>query len=124
MTIHFVFKVTINGFGLMDIHRSRLDVYKELLAQVHMGNCQPTELMRSVNISRDNFNLYKESLMSLGLLREIDEGLGNGGGVQVTERGKMVVGYLELSGSLGPANRLVASPAQPRMCRASEYEEL
>jgi predicted transcriptional regulator len=99
----------------MDICRSRLDVYKELLAQVRMGNCQPAELVCSVNISRDSFNLYRDSLVSLGLLRVVDEGLG--GGVQVTGRGEMVVGYLEFSGSLGVTCRLGVSSAQPSQLR-------
>jgi predicted transcriptional regulator len=81
----------------MSIHRSRFEIYKELLTQVHNGNCQPASLMHSTNISFGDLDLYKETLISLGLLMEVKEGADNGSRTRfhVTEKGESVLEYLE-----------------------------
>ena len=61
----------------MSISRSRFEIFKELLTQVHNGSYQPTRLMHSTNTSFGDLNLYKETLISLGLLMEIEESADN-----------------------------------------------
>ena len=81
----------------MSIHRSRFEIYKELLTQVHNGNCQPASLIHCTNISLDDLDLYKETLISLGLLMEVEEGVDNGSRAMfhVTKKGESVIEYLE-----------------------------
>ena len=70
----------------MSISRSRFEIFKELLTQVHNGSYQPTRLMHSTNTSFGDLNLYKETLISLGLLMEIEESADNRVGPGFTSR--------------------------------------
>ena len=83
----------------MNIQRSRFEIYKELLTQVHNGNCIPTRLMYSVNISWSNLNMYTDSLISQGLLMEVEEGVDNRSRTRfhVTERGERFLEYLGMA---------------------------
>jgi predicted transcriptional regulator len=71
----------------------------ELLTQVHNGNCQPTKLMYSTNISWSNLILYTGSLIAQGLLMEVEEGEDNRSRTRfhITERGERFLEYLGLA---------------------------
>lgn len=71
----------------------------ELLTQVHNGNCIPTRLMHSINISWSNLKEYTDSLIAQGLLEEIEGGMNNRSRTRfhVTERGERFLRYLGLA---------------------------
>ncbi len=84
---------------VMSLKRSKFELYKELLAQVHNGNCQPTRLMYGTNLSWINFNHIMKPLFSQGLLTEV-EGVGdrrNKTRYQITEKGERFLKYLGLA---------------------------
>jgi predicted transcriptional regulator len=83
----------------MSLRRSKFEIYRELLTQTHNGNCQPTRMMYSTNLSWPAFNQVKETLISQGLLSEV-EGSGDKRSrtrYRVTDKGKKFLEYLELA---------------------------
>jgi predicted transcriptional regulator len=83
----------------MSVRRSKFEIYRELLTQVNNGNCQPTRMMYSINLSWIAFNQVKESLISQGLLAEV-EGAGDRRSrtrFMVTDKGEKFLEYLGLA---------------------------
>ena len=83
----------------LSLQRSKFEIYRELLTQVHNGNCQPTRMMFSTNLSWPSFNRVMETLVSQGLLAEA-EGDGDKRSrtrYRVTEKGEKFLEYIELA---------------------------
>jgi predicted transcriptional regulator len=83
----------------MSIKRSRFEIIMELLTQVHNGNCLPTRLMHSTNLSWNTLSMYTDSLVVKGLLVEDDGGGDNRSKTRfhITERGERLLEYLGLT---------------------------
>ena len=66
---------------------------------MHNGNCQPTRMMYSTNLSWPAFNQVKETLISQGLLSEVED-LGDRRSrtrFRVTDKGEKFLEYLGLA---------------------------
>lgn len=77
--------------------RSRLGIYLEVLGIIRGGTCKPTRIMYEANLSWNPMRGILESLVSQGLVREIDVGGGRDGRssrrYEITRKGENVVGY-------------------------------
>ena len=83
----------------MSLRRSKFEIYRELLTQVHNGNCQPTRMMYSTNLSWPVLNRIKEPLISQGLLAEVEDPRDKSSKTRyrVTEKGEKFLDYLGLA---------------------------
>ncbi|OGD55506.1 hypothetical protein A3K78_11375 [Candidatus Bathyarchaeota archaeon RBG_13_52_12] len=83
----------------MSLRRSKFEIYRELLTQVHHGNCKPTRIMYSTNLSWPAFNQILETLISQGLLAKIEEARDKRSRTKymATEKGEKFLDYLGLA---------------------------
>jgi predicted transcriptional regulator len=80
----------------MSIRRSRFEIYRELLTQVHNGNCQPTRMMYSTELPWPAFNQVMKTLISQEFLVEVKDQLDKHSKCRymVTENGERFLKYL------------------------------
>ena len=80
----------------MSLRRSRFEIYRELLAQVHNGNCQPTRIMYSTELPWYTYNQVMQTLISQKFLVEVEDQIDTGSKARykVTEKGERFLEYL------------------------------
>lgn len=84
---------------VLSLRRSKFEIYLEILTQVRNGNCQPTRMMYSTNLSWIAFNQIKMTLISQGLLEEVEDAGDKRSRTKykITEKGEKFLEYLGLA---------------------------
>ena len=80
----------------MSLQRSRFEIYRELLTQVHNGNCHPTRMMYSTELPWPAFNQVMRTLISQELLAEVEDQVDKSSRAKyrITEKGERFLKYL------------------------------
>lgn len=79
----------------MSLRRSRFEIYRELLTQVHNGDYQPNRMMYSTELPWYTFNQVMQTLISQKFLVEVDQiDKGSRARYKVTEKGERFLEYL------------------------------
>ncbi|OGD55740.1 hypothetical protein A3K78_07190 [Candidatus Bathyarchaeota archaeon RBG_13_52_12] len=80
----------------MSLRRSRFEIYRELLTQVHNGNVHPTRMMYSTELPWPAFNQVIKTLISQEFLSEVEDQVDKRSGARyrVTEKGERFLEYL------------------------------
>jgi len=79
----------------MSLRRSRFEIYRELLTQVHNGDSQPNRMMYSTELPWYTFNQVMQTLISQKFLVEVDQmDKGSRARYKVTEKGERFLEYL------------------------------
>lgn len=80
----------------MSLQRSKFEIYRELLTQVHNGHSQPTRIMYSTELPWPTFNQVMKTLISQELLATVEDQVDKSSRAKyrITEKGERLLKYL------------------------------